>query len=131
MPVPTLGMLALCRAASMGIGGLNEVIEFFLTLTLPETNIGGYINTGWDLVSNLAGVVVACCLIGWNRRSVSHDRLSVASSNRRTASAFSSLLSGSRSIIIPCRVGRSGRSFFEPHSGSFGQSFGHQNRGVT
>ena len=49
----------------MGFGGLNEVIEFFLTLTLPETNIGGYINTGWDLVSNLAGATVACSLIAW------------------------------------------------------------------
>jgi hypothetical protein len=65
MPAPTLGMLTLCGAASMGFGGLNEVIEFFLTLTLPETNIGGYINTGWDLVSNLAGVVVVCSLIAW------------------------------------------------------------------
>jgi hypothetical protein len=52
MPIPTLGMLTLCGAASMGFGGLNEVIEFFLTLTLPETNIGGYFNTGWGLVSN-------------------------------------------------------------------------------
>jgi hypothetical protein len=63
VPVPTLGILTLCRAASMGFGGLNEVIEFFLTLTLPETNIGGYINTGWDLVSNLVGVTLACGLI--------------------------------------------------------------------
>jgi hypothetical protein len=53
MPVPTLGMLTLCGAASMGFGGLNEVIEFFLTL--PETNIGGYINTGWELVSTHVG----------------------------------------------------------------------------
>jgi hypothetical protein len=61
MPVPTLGMLTLCGAASMGFCGLNEVIEFFLTL--PETNIGGYFNTGWDLVSNLVGVTLACGLI--------------------------------------------------------------------
>jgi hypothetical protein len=61
VPVPTLGMLTLCGAASMGFGGLNEVIEFFLTL--PETNIGGYMNTGWDLVSNLVGVTLACGLI--------------------------------------------------------------------
>jgi hypothetical protein len=54
-------MLTLCEAASMGFGGLNEVIEFFLTL--PETNIGGYMNTGWDLVSNLVGVTLACGLI--------------------------------------------------------------------
>ena len=69
VPVPTLGMLTLCGAASMGFGGLNEVIEFFLTLTLPETNIGGYINTGWDLVSNLVGVTAACCLIAWSHQT--------------------------------------------------------------
>lgn len=69
MPVPTLGMLTLCGAASMGFGGLNEVIEFFLTLTLPETNIGGYINTGWDLVSNLAGITVASALIAWHHQT--------------------------------------------------------------
>lgn len=67
-PVPTLGMLTLCGAASMGFGGLNEVIEFFLTLTLPETNIGGYINTGWNLDSNLVGVTVACGLIAWRQQ---------------------------------------------------------------
>lgn len=66
VPVPTPGMLTLCGAASMGFGGLNEVIEFFLTLTLPETNIGGYINTGWDLVSNLVGITVASALIAWH-----------------------------------------------------------------
>jgi len=68
VPRPTLGMLTLSGAASMGFGALNEVIEFFLTLTLPETNIGGYINTGWDLVSNLVGVTTACTLIAWHHR---------------------------------------------------------------
>lgn len=67
-PAPSLGMLTLCGAASMGFGGLNEVIEFFLTLALPKTNIGGYVNTGWDLVSNLAGVLIACVLIAWSHR---------------------------------------------------------------
>lgn len=65
VPVPTLGMLTLCGAASMGFGGLNEVIEFILTLTLPETNIGWYFNTVWGLVSNLVGATVACSLIAW------------------------------------------------------------------
>ena len=31
VPVPTLGMLTLCGAASLGFGALNEVVEFFLT----------------------------------------------------------------------------------------------------
>ena len=39
----------------MGLGALNEVVEFVAVLTMPETNVGGYTNTGWDLVSNLAG----------------------------------------------------------------------------
>ncbi len=34
----------------------------------PETNVGGYRNTGWDLVANLAGVSVAALLIGMARR---------------------------------------------------------------
>lgn len=69
-PAPTFGMLTLSGAASMGFGALNEVIEFFLTLTLPETNIGGYVNTGWDLVANLVGASIACGLITWRQRAV-------------------------------------------------------------
>lgn len=60
---PTLGILTLCAAAGIGFGALNEVIEFIAVLTLPDTNIGGYENTGWDLVSNLVGAVLAAGLI--------------------------------------------------------------------
>lgn len=60
---PTLGMRVLCAAAGMGFGALNEVVEFVATLLVPRTNVGGYVNTGWDLVSNLAGCLIAACLI--------------------------------------------------------------------
>lgn len=53
----TLGMVTLCAAAAMGFGALNEIIEFAATLLVPETNVGGYENTGWDLVSNMVGAV--------------------------------------------------------------------------
>jgi len=48
----------------MGVGALNEVFEFAVALNVEESNIGGYLNTGRDLVANLlgsacAGVVVA------------------------------------------------------------------------
>lgn len=56
---PTFGALLLCIAASTGFGALNEVIEFVATLLVPETNVGGYVNTGWDLVSNLVGAISA------------------------------------------------------------------------
>jgi hypothetical protein len=47
----------------MGFGALNEVIEFIAVLTIPNTNVGGYVNTGFDLVSNLVGCVIAAALI--------------------------------------------------------------------
>lgn len=64
---PTLGMLTLCTAASMGFGACNEVVEFVATLLIPNTNVGGYENTGWDLVSNLVGTIAASAII-WSRR---------------------------------------------------------------
>ncbi len=61
---PQPGMLILCVAAGMGFGALNEVVEFAATLLMPETNVGGYVNTGWDLVANMAGCVIAAVIIG-------------------------------------------------------------------
>ena len=40
--------------AGMGVGAFNEVVEFFTTLVLEDTNVGGYQNTGRDLVANHA-----------------------------------------------------------------------------
>jgi hypothetical protein len=47
----------------MGVGAANEVVEFLATRVLPETNVGGYENTGWDLVSNTVGCLIAAVLI--------------------------------------------------------------------
>jgi hypothetical protein len=60
---PTFGMLVLVAAAGMGFGAMNEVVEFVATLIMPETNVGGYVNTGWDLVANLVGCTLAAVLI--------------------------------------------------------------------
>ncbi len=62
-PQPTFGLLVLCMAAGMGFGALNEIVEFIATLTMPSTNVGGYINTGWDLVANLVGSTLAALMI--------------------------------------------------------------------
>ncbi len=64
---PTWGLVVLCGAASLGFGALNEIVEFVATLLMPNTNVGGYINTGWDLVSNLVGVSVAMVAIRLKR----------------------------------------------------------------
>lgn len=60
---PTLGLLTLCVAAGAGFGAINEVIEFIAVLSLPSTNVGGYMNTGWDLVFNLGGALTAAIII--------------------------------------------------------------------
>ncbi|HUF63449.1 MAG TPA: DUF2238 domain-containing protein [Verrucomicrobiales bacterium] len=64
---PTPGILLLCAAAGMGFGAFNEVIEFTATRILPDTNVGDYENTGWDLVSNLVGSVIAALIIRWGK----------------------------------------------------------------
>jgi hypothetical protein len=46
------------------------VIEFIAVLTIEGTNVGGYENTGWDLVANLVGVVIAAFLIWRSGRRV-------------------------------------------------------------
>lgn len=59
---PTLGRLTLCFTAAMGFGALNEIVEFVAT-TLGPTNVGGYINTSYDLISNAVGALIAVLLI--------------------------------------------------------------------
>ena len=68
VPAPAFGLLVLAAAAGLGFGALNEVVEFVATLTMPETNVGGYVNTGWDLVANTVGATVAVLLIRWRDR---------------------------------------------------------------
>ncbi len=65
---PTFGLMVLAATAGLGFGALNEVVEFAATLLVPETNVGGYANTGWDMVSNLVGAATAATMIGFAER---------------------------------------------------------------
>ncbi len=65
---PTFGLVVLCVVGALGFGALNEVVEFVATMLGP-TNVGGYENTGWDLVSNTVGAVVAGAAVWvWGKR---------------------------------------------------------------
>ena len=48
---------------AMGLGAVNEIIEFIAVVVFPDTNVGGYINTALDLVFNAAGAVFAMVLV--------------------------------------------------------------------
>lgn len=57
----TVGILL--AMIGLGAGGLNEIIEFIITVVVPETNVGGYINTALDLVFNLIGATIVAVYI--------------------------------------------------------------------
>ncbi|MBX3375497.1 MAG: DUF2238 domain-containing protein [Phycisphaeraceae bacterium] len=58
----TPGLAVACFLAGMGLGALNEVIEFVATRFM-ETNVGDYVNTGWDLVCNMIGAALAAGVV--------------------------------------------------------------------
>ena len=55
--------------AAMGLGAVNEIIEFTAVLAVPETNVGGYYNTALDLVFNGAGAILAMWLVARTEKS--------------------------------------------------------------
>jgi hypothetical protein len=61
LPVPkrSSAVVVLAVLGGLGLGALNETIEFLSTTAHGASHVGGYTNTGWDLVSNVAGAVAA------------------------------------------------------------------------
>jgi putative membrane protein len=53
---------------SLGISGLNEIMEFLIAVTLEENGVGGYENAMLDLIFNFSGAVVALGVLGFVRR---------------------------------------------------------------
>lgn len=66
---PSFGRLTLVVMAAMGFSALNEIFEFIAVLTVPNTNVGGYENTCWDLVYNLIGCLIAAIIIKINHKA--------------------------------------------------------------
>jgi hypothetical protein len=60
--IVTAGISFAAFLTGMGLGALNEVVEFTATRFM-DTNVGDYVNTGWDLVSNMTGAAIAAALI--------------------------------------------------------------------
>jgi hypothetical protein len=56
-------LYAILIAAGMGLGALNEIVEFIAVLVLPDTGVGGYYNTSLDLVFNALGAIFAVIII--------------------------------------------------------------------
>jgi hypothetical protein len=64
------GAIAVSALGGLGVGAFNELIEFLATLAHHGSHVGGYMNTGWDLVSNTTGATVASIVLAfWSARS--------------------------------------------------------------
>jgi|TARA_Y100000031_G_C8024330_1_gene294095 hypothetical protein len=44
---------------SMGLGVVNEIVEFVATVSVENVNVGGYYNTALDLIANAIGAFLA------------------------------------------------------------------------
>ncbi|MTI63523.1 DUF2238 domain-containing protein [Methylophaga sp.] len=51
-----VGFISLVSA--LGVGALNEIIEFIAVLTVPDDGVGGYFNLALDIVFNFAGALL-------------------------------------------------------------------------
>ncbi|NQU39897.1 MAG: DUF2238 domain-containing protein [Lentisphaerae bacterium] len=49
--------------AGLGVGALNEILEFVVSLSVPQSGVGGYINTSLDLCADLVGSVLGLLYI--------------------------------------------------------------------
>jgi len=56
-------LVILAVGAALGLGALNEVVEFLATLAHHGAHVGGYRNTGRDLVCNVIGAGAAGLVI--------------------------------------------------------------------
>lgn len=50
---------AIAIFASAGFGIINEIIEFWAAMNIPDNGVGGYENTVLDLIFNMAGATIA------------------------------------------------------------------------
>ncbi len=62
--------------AGLGVGAINEIIEFAATIIMNNTGVGGYTNTLLDLVSDLVGAVIAMTVIYLKERKKENPGLS-------------------------------------------------------
>ncbi len=60
--------------AGLGVGALNEIVEAIAVALVPQTGVGGYLNTSLDLIANLIGAITAAVMIQWTHRKTQIER---------------------------------------------------------
>jgi len=60
---PSMGMIFLCVFTGMGLGAINEIIEFLIIVKSSAISISSYADTCQDLIANLVGSLFVGILI--------------------------------------------------------------------
>jgi len=63
---------ALLMLIAIGVGAVNEIIEFITVVIVPETGVGGFYNTSLDLVANGVGAFIAIFIVNFLRKKVDY-----------------------------------------------------------
>jgi hypothetical protein len=51
--------------AGLGVGAFNEIVEALVAAAIPESGVGGYVNTALDLIADFLGAILAFVFIKW------------------------------------------------------------------
>ncbi len=54
----------------LGFGALNEIVEFIVASAVPQSGVGGYLNTSLDLCANLIGAIIGATVIQIARKKL-------------------------------------------------------------
>lgn len=66
--ISRLAISAIILFAGMGVGALNEMIEFTAVLFISKTGVGDYFNNMWDLMFNALGAILAVVWLNVRRK---------------------------------------------------------------
>lgn len=61
--MPSLGLLLIVITSSIGYGAVVEVVEFLVSSLFHPDEMDSYQNTGWDMIANSVGALVASVII--------------------------------------------------------------------
>ncbi len=65
-------------SAGLGIGALNEIVECLAAAFVPETGVGGYLNTSLDLIADIIGAIIAMVIIRLTSRLTANSQMTSA-----------------------------------------------------
>lgn len=49
--------------AGLGVGAFNEIVEAIVAAAIPQSGVGGYVNTALDLIADFIGAILAMVFI--------------------------------------------------------------------